>query len=306
MERCTRAQCGKGYQGKTLTEGSVTTAKPSPETYTMQCMDIWSGNEAVENSASTPGLEIFVYSRPYGGQRRGGDIHYVSLCAGGVVTRLMLADVSGHGTAVASTARTLRTLMRRFMNSKSQTKLVRDLNREFTRLSDDGRFATAIVATYLSHRNRFTLCNAGHPRPLWYRAKSGRWAYVNDSIVDSEQAFNLPLGFDASVAYQQLGLNVSDGDILILYTDALTEARGRDDRLLGEHDLLDLVSRLPTDDTREVGRGLLQRVLDYTGERPLEDDATIFVFKFSSAMRRFPGWRERFAGYAKVLGLTEV
>lgn len=284
----------------------MTTTIPIPDSHTLQCMDIWSGNEAVENSASTPGLEIFVYSRPYAGERRGGDIHYVSLCAGGVTTRLMLADVSGHGTAVASTARTLRTLMRRFMNSKSQTRLVRDLNREFTRLSDDGRFATAIVGTYLSHRNRFTLCNAGHPRPLWYRARSGLWAYVNDAIIDSEQAFNLPLGFDASVGYQQMGLTVGDGDILVLYTDALTEARGPDDRLLGEDELLKIVARLPTDSAREVGRGLLQGVMEYTGGHPLEDDATIFVFRFSSALRRFPGWRERLAGYAKVLGLRAV
>jgi phosphoserine phosphatase RsbU/P len=266
-------------------------------------MDIWSGNEAVENSASTPGLEIFVYSRPFEGERRGGDIHYVSLCAGGVVTRLMLADVSGHGSAVASTAQTLRKLMRRFMNSKSQTRLVRDLNREFTRLSDDGRFATAIVGTYLSHRNHFTLCNAGHPRPLWYRARNGLWTYVSDAIIDSEQAFNLPLGFDASVAYQQVGLTVGDGDILILYTDALTEARGRNDELLGENDLLQIVARQPTDDVRSLGHGLLEGVMEFSGDRPLEDDATIFIFKFSSARRRFPGWRERFAGYAKVLGL---
>ena len=116
-------------------------------------------------------------------------------------------------------------LMRRFINSKSQVRLVNDLNREFTRLSRDGRFATAIVATYLSNRNRFTVCNAGHPRPLWYRSNFGLWSYINNDIVETGSAVNLPLGFDDSAAYQQVGLAIANGDILIFYTDALTEAR---------------------------------------------------------------------------------
>ncbi len=149
-------------------------------------MDLWSGNRSVENETSTPGLEIFVWSEPYRGQSTGGDVHYVSLCAGGVITRLILEDVSGHGTAVAETSQTLRSLMRRFMNAKRQEHLVRDLNREFSLLAQAGRFATAIVATYLSHRHRFTICNAlGHPRPLWYRRESDSWSYVNEELVET-------------------------------------------------------------------------------------------------------------------------
>ena len=99
-------------------------------------MDIWSGNRSIENEARAPGLEIFVYSQPFGGESRSGDVHYVSVCAGGVLTRLILADVSGHWEAVAETSRNLRTQMRRFINSKRQQSLVHSLNREFTRLEE--------------------------------------------------------------------------------------------------------------------------------------------------------------------------
>lgn len=284
----------------------MSTPPASDSVHVLQCMDIWSGNQSIESSASTPGLEIFVSSRPYHGERRGGDVHFVSLCAGGVVTRLMLADIAGHGAVVASAARMLRSLMRRFINSKSQARLIHDLNREFTRLSEDGRFATAIVATYLSHRNRFTLCNAGHPRPLWYRSKFGLWSYINDDIVETGSAFNLPLGFDASAAYQQVGLTIVDGDILIFYTDALTEARNIDGKLLGENDLLQIVAGLPTADVRALGRGVLEGVHEYSAGQPLDDDVTIFVLRFSARRRRLPGLRERLKGYAKMLGLKRV
>src|SRR6478736_2185615 len=92
--------------------------------HTLQRMDIWSGNRSIENEARAPGLQIFVYSQPYRGESRGGDVHYVSLCAGGVLTRLILADVSGHGESVSETSRTLRSQMRRFINAKRQERLI--------------------------------------------------------------------------------------------------------------------------------------------------------------------------------------
>ncbi|MDB5336459.1 MAG: hypothetical protein JWN70_2078 [Planctomycetaceae bacterium] len=269
----------------------------------LQCMDIWSGNRSVENEATTPGLEIFVFSEPFRGESTGGDIHYVSLCVGGVVTRLILADVSGHGTAVSESALMLRSLMRRFMNAKTQESLVRDLNREFSRLEQTGRFATAVVATYLSQRNRFTICNAGHPRPLWYRRASNSWSYLSDELVGAEQASNLPLGLDEATEYQQFNLDVNEGDLLILYTDALTEAHSPEDQILGEEGLLRMVSSIPTGHVREFGRAVLQRINEYSGNQPAEDDVTILVLKFSSKTRRFPGLLEKLNAYAKFIGL---
>lgn len=283
--------------------------QPSPHNIgqqVIQCMDIWSGNRSVENEVSTPGLEIFVFSEPYQGESTGGDIHYVSLCVGGIVTRLILADVSGHGTAVAETAVTLRSLMRRFMNAKTQQSLVHDLNREFTRLEQAGRFATAIVATYLSQRHRFTICNAGHPRPLWYRRALNSWTYLTDELFGSDQASNLPLGLDEATEYQQFELQVDEGDLLILYTDALTEAHGSDDTLLGEEGLMKIVSAIPTVQVREFGHAVLQQINDFTGKQPAADDVTILVLKFSNSSRRFPGLREKLNAYAKFLGLKRV
>src|SRR6516162_8937478 len=164
--------------------------------YVLQCMDLWSGNRSVENEVSTPGLDIFVYSHPWHGESQGGDVHYVSLCAGGLVTRLILADVSGHGVAVAGTSQTLRALMRRFMNSKSQSRLVLDLNREFSQLAQAGCFATAIVGTHLSYRNCLTICNAGHPRPFRYQRARDAWSVVENDSVATSEASNLPLGLD--------------------------------------------------------------------------------------------------------------
>ncbi len=282
------------------TEMTDSTTVPA---YNLQCMDIWSGNQSVTSDVVTPGLELSVYSRPYRGESRGGDVHYVSLCASGFITRMLLADVSGHGEAVAETSQQLRALVRRFMNSSSQTRLVRELNREFTALTKSARFATAIVATYLANDSRLVLCNAGHPRPLWYQHRIGKWSYVNQDLIEDGRVANLPLGFDSSTNYQQFSLKMEEGDLFLLYTDALTETRNRDDKLLGETGLLNLVQSIPITNVRDLSQRILAGLDQYSENRPADDDVTLLVLRYNKSGWRFPSVGEKLNAYAKLLRL---
>lgn len=279
---------------------------PMPGTLVLHCMDLWSGSQSVEHTATTPGVELYVFSRPYQGAREGGDVHYVSLCAGGIVTRILLADVSGHGAAVAETARELRSLMRRFMNSKRQDRLVQNLNREFTRIAQNGRFATAIVATYLSHRRQLTLCNAGHPRPLRYRKAAGAWEFLKPDDEAPDEISNLPLGLDDSGTYRQSTFDVRHGDALMLYTDALIESDQGDGRLLGEEGLLSVVASQPLENVQTFGAAVMRSLFPESARKTADDDATIIVLRFSDAARRRPSVREKLTAYARMLHLQPV
>src|SRR5262249_29484123 len=112
----------------------VEAVRKSRSQHALQCMEIWGDNRAADTGVSTPGLDLWVYSCPHDQADGGGDVHYVSLCGGGVITRFILADVSGHGASVANMARSLRDLMRRNINRKNQASLVKELNRQFTEL----------------------------------------------------------------------------------------------------------------------------------------------------------------------------
>lgn len=274
--------------------------------YNLQCMDIWSGNQSVASDVVTPGLELSVYSQPYQGASRGGDVHYVSLCASGYITRMLLADVSGHGEAVAETSQQLRSIVRRFMNSKSQTRLVREINREFTELTQSARFATAIVATYLASGGKLVLCNAGHPRPLWYQQQTGKWSFVTQDLVGTGRVSNLPLGFDESTSYQQFSLKLEKDDIFLLYTDALTETRNRDGRLIGEAGLLSLVESVPVTNVRDLSREILSRLSEYSNGQPAEDDVTLLALQYKAGSWKFPTIREKLNAYAKLLRLRST
>jgi serine phosphatase RsbU (regulator of sigma subunit) len=273
------------------------------EAHALHCMEIWQGNQGTEHEVNTPGLDVWVYSQPHRGEAHGGDVHYVSLCGGGVITRILVADVSGHGEAVAEVAKSLRDLMRRNINRKNQTRLVGALNREFTRISGQGRFATAVAATYLTTGDSLTICNAGHPRPLWYRASEQKWRLLTG---EGATAMDLPLGIDASSGYSQFRVDLGKGDLALIYTDALIEARDRQGRILGEKGLLGLASELTPDRPGVFGRKLLEAVGRYREGQEADDDVTLLALYHNAGPRRPPSLIELPGIYAKVFGLMRV
>jgi serine phosphatase RsbU (regulator of sigma subunit) len=263
-------------------------------------MEIRGGSHATEESVAVPGLDLWVSSRPHEGDARGGDVHYVSLCGGGVITRLIVADVSGHGERVAEFSGTLRDLMRKNINTKSQTRLVGALNRQFAAMAQLRRFATAVVATYLATSRRLTVCNAGHPRPLWYRAAAGSWDVL---ARETGRGGDLPLGIDDDALYHQFTLELGPGDLVIFYTDALTEAADPSGRLLGEEGLLATVRSLPPAEPGAFGRALLAAVEAHREHRPPDDDATLLVLHHNAGGPKRLTLREKVDVYAKVFGV---
>ncbi len=275
--------------------------------FTMHCMEIRGSNRAVASSLRTPGLDLWVFSQPYHAEDRGGDVHYVSLCGGGIITRIIVADVSGHGAAVGEFSDALRDLMRRNINSKSQRRLVKALNRQFTELAQLRRFATAIVATYLATSDRLSICNAAHPRPLWFRAATRTWSLLtHESAASAQPGSNLPLGVDEETPYEQFVVHLDRGDHVVIYTDALMEAMDPAGAMLGESGLLRLIQGLDLDTPDRLGRALLGAVRDYRAGGAAEDDETLVVLRHDGGPPRRPSIGEKLDVYAKVFGLKGV
>ncbi|MCB9841958.1 MAG: serine/threonine-protein phosphatase [Phycisphaeraceae bacterium] len=261
-----------------MTPEPVTTRPASPELHTMHCMEVWGGNREIDNGVVMPGLDAWVYARPYKGSDEtsgGGDVHYVSSCATGRITRVLIADVAGHGEGVDQLARGLRVLMRKFINYTDQTRFVNRLNREFHELSRDCKFATAVVLTYWGPNGHLSVCNAGHPRPLVYRAQSRQWSFLRDE----SGADNIPLGIDPGTVYGPYELRTKVGDIVLLYTDALIEARGTDGKLLGEEGLLALVRTLDAADPGALIHEIVERLRSMSGSADADDDVTMLALR---------------------------
>lgn len=249
----------------------------------MQCMEVWGGSQLTARGVAFGGLDAWVYSKPHDNAQRGGDVYYASSCATGRIARLLLADVAGHGLSVAATAADLRTLMRRFVNRLDQTEFVRLLNRQFTALSKDGAFATAVVATFFEPSRRMTVCNAGHPRPLLYRAALKRWDFLGHHAADQAGArplagpSNLPLGLLEMSEYDQFDIELEPGDRVLSYTDALMESNDASGEMLGEQGVLQILRLLGDVEPQILIERLLAEIAERYPQNLTEDDVTVLL-----------------------------
>jgi sigma-B regulation protein RsbU (phosphoserine phosphatase) len=243
----------------------------------MECMEVWGGNQAIERKFQTPGLKIWVYSRPFGQSLGGGDVYYLSSCASGRITRLLLADVSGHGELVSQTAVGLRDLMRRNVNYIKQTRFVRAMNQQFNNLSDQGGFATALVSTFFSPTMTFSLCNAGHPVPLVFRQQTSQWSGLKNEDNSSEKISDTPFGVVDQAAYGQLNTRLQRGDMVLSFSDAVTESQDTEGRQLGEAGVLRLVRELKVQRAEDVIPALVERITALDENNLAQDDVTLLL-----------------------------
>src|SRR5687768_7803648 len=89
----------------------------------LSCGQTWSGSGIVSGAMLLPGLEVWLQSVPSGASYAGGDVHYFSNCPQCLVSRIALADVSGHGDQVAAFADALRQLMSKHLTALDQEAL---------------------------------------------------------------------------------------------------------------------------------------------------------------------------------------
>jgi serine phosphatase RsbU (regulator of sigma subunit) len=263
----------------------------------MACMEVWGGNRAIDNGVMMPGMDAWVYSRPFAkdsaeSAEAGGDLHYVSSCASGRITRLIVADVSGHGAPVAKAAEALRRLMRKHSNYIDQTRLVEAVNREFGEIGEEASsggndvgaggamFATAVVATYFSPTDALAVSNAGHPRPMWYDARARTWSKVESTEPKGPTGpTNLPLGVLAESRYPAAAIRLRPDDLVLFYTDSLIEAKDSSGRLLGQEGLRRILAEIdPTRPEVFVGT-LLERIARESGTRAFDDDVTALLVR---------------------------
>ncbi len=273
----------------------------------LKCMEIWGGNRAIDDGVVVPGMTAYVYSRPLADNRTGGDIHYVSTCGGGNIARFALADVAGHGEGANDLASGLRDLMRRNINRLDQTKFIRRLNRAFSVLANDGRFATALLTTYWAPTDHLLVCNAGHPRPLLRREATGEWIYLHHETPErAENVANLPLGVIHPTDYYQFAIKLSPGDVLLMYTDSLPESRDESGTLLGNEGLVEMVYDLEPSDPPTFCRELLKRLTDYRGGQPADDDTTLMILTHTGTRAPGKSIGEMITIVGKMMGLVKI
>lgn len=234
-------------------------------------MEVWGGTRATWSRFVVPGLDVWIHSSPLEDDSPGGDVYYLSSCASGRVTRMMLADVSGHGRDAAPVAGDLRDLMRRNVNIIDQSKMAAVMNDEF---GAEDRFATALISTFFSPTRSLTVSVAGHPPALLYRAAQKQWVSVED---EGHTRRSMPIGVVDGATFASSKLRLAVGDMCLSYTDALFEARNASGEMLAAAGLLSQLNQIDAAQPAEVIPTLLERVGGLHPENLTTDDVTAML-----------------------------
>ena len=104
--------------------------------------------------------------------------------------------------------------------------------------------------------------NAGHLPPLWYRAATREWGFLSDSTPLSKEILDLPLGMIAGTAYSQTAVQFGAGDLLLLYTDGISESEDESGEQLGLDGCSSMARSLPDGSAAAAGQALLAAVAD--------------------------------------------
>lgn len=251
-------------------------ARPGTGLTGFACGEVRGGNGEIYAPVRLPGLQGVLYSRPCSGAS-GGDLHYLSVCGSGLMARLCLADVAGHGQTVAAVGAEIHDHLRRSVDVIDERRVLTRLD---ARLEARGLrvMTTAVLATYYPPSGRLTVCYAGHPAGWLYRATEGRWSRLQESLPPpTRPAFvDLPLGTGFSPRFNRHRFRVLPGDQIVLVTDGVIETAAPDGAWFdGEH--LAAVLDTAVGNPEQLGLRLLAALRAHAANDELSHDDVSFL-----------------------------
>ena len=222
-----------------------------------------------------PGLELCGVCRP--ARAVSGDFYdFVQLGPGRVA--FALGDVSGKGISAALVMANLHSIVRTQLSLLrpadgggeivfSTSELVSRTNRQLVACTAPEKFATFFFANYDDRSGALAYCNAGHLPPLLVRRGKARRLDVNGLIV----------GIMAEAPYNSSLLQLEPGDLLVAFTDGISEPENAYDQEFGEDRLIEIVIRESVRPAHEIIEIVMEEVVAWTGAGELQDDMTMLV-----------------------------
>jgi sigma-B regulation protein RsbU (phosphoserine phosphatase) len=187
-----------------------------------------------------------------------------------------IGDVSGKGISAALIMASLRASLRGLVldDPGDLAKLMQKVNRLVYEASSSSRYATFFFAILDPHTREFRYVNAGHNPPVLVKQVSGELRRL--------EACGPVVGLLPFAVYETGHLVLVPGDLLIAYTDGISEAMTAEDEEWGETRMLEAVPRLPTASAAEVLEKVFRAADEFTAGAEQHDDMTLLIMKIKT------------------------
>ncbi len=183
---------------------------------------------------------------------------------------IALGDVSGKGTAAALYGAVATGMLRSLSPQKLQpAELLRVLNQLVCDRRVDGRYMTMCFATWQKARHKLRLANAGQTQPLLWK----------DNHVEQIDLTGFPIGIFDDASYEEWNAILAPGDILLFFSDGLTEASNREGKFFGTERIKELLAANAKLSSSALADRLLDAVQEFTAGGPITDDRALVVMK---------------------------
>ncbi len=181
-----------------------------------------------------------------------------------------LGDVSGKGVAAALLAAMAQGAMQvQFANNLPLTDVITSLNKMLVQRSASNRFITLFCGV-LDRDGHFTYINAGHNLPILARTTGETEMLTTKSVL---------LGAFDFIEYKPRQTRLNPGDVLVIYTDGVTEAVNADNEMFSDERLEELVKQSLNLSAEQIKQRILDEVINFTSGLPQGDDITLIVLK---------------------------
>lgn len=218
------------------------------------------------------GLDYAGYCRPALGV--GGD-YYDFLALPGGQLGVAIGDVSGKGIAAALMMASLQASLRgeAARGATNLAAVVSNVNRLVFEASSANRYATFFYGQYDPQSRIFDYVNAGHNPPMLFRCSNGKW------IVKRLDVGGTVVGLLENFPYEQGSISLCSGDILVAYTDGISEAMTSADEEWGEARLEETVECCTGFSAQEILQHIFTAVDEFVADAPQHDDMTLAVLR---------------------------
>ncbi len=224
------------------------------------------------------GLEIAGMMHPARGV--GGD-YYDYFPRDAHTTQLIIADVAGKGVPAALLMSATAAAMRLEANrDRSMLQQVERLNTEIGAVSDPEQYVTLLVAEIDTNKRLIHYVNCGHNPALLFRAKTGTLTRLNSSCP--------PIGLSPEEICELSSEDLMAGDVLVFYTDGVTEAENQRGEEFGMERLCATVLRGSSLSAEDLSNNIYNAAADFCGD-DFSDDMTILVVKCNFDRASNPG-----------------
>jgi serine phosphatase RsbU (regulator of sigma subunit) len=185
---------------------------------------------------------------------------------------IMVADVADKGVGSALYMALSRTLIRTYAEEyDAEPEIV--FFAANNRLLKDARanlFVTAFYGILDPQGGTLTYCNAGHNPPYLIRSS-------NQDIVESLSRTGKAMGIEPNSTWSTTTVNIEPGDILLLYTDGIPDARDRDGDFFNDEAIIDIARRNTGRMAFEIQSSIIEEVQNFAADTPQDDDITLMV-----------------------------